>query len=136
MMTRYEILNMTAGREMDILVAEMVMGQTNFEHLGFYWTEGTTEDGQDGWEGIYCPRCGASEGSKDKCCIHYSTNIAAAWQVVEMLRSKLWGRIELVSGLEWHCWSDLDKAKSWGSGDTAPLAICRAALLAVIEGCG
>ena len=48
MVTRDEILTMKAGPEMNALVAEYVMGQTDFKHPGFFWNEGTTEDGEDG----------------------------------------------------------------------------------------
>src|SRR3990167_5452818 len=86
-MNEQDIDEMEAGRELDVLVAEHVMGQQDFSHPGFFWTEGTTEDGSDGWDGFYCPRC-SLRGSPDqkrsappKCVRHYSTNIDAAWQV-------------------------------------------------------
>jgi len=94
-MNRDEILEMPAGREMDALVAEMVMGQT-------------------------------------ECARHYSTDIAAAWQVWEKMK---YGRFfEFCHEL----------ARIIGNG--APEAyvdflyginaetICRAALLATVEG--
>jgi len=62
----------------------------------------------------------------------YSTDISAAWEVADWLRN-YWGTFELIAGLSWHCWSELKDAKIWGTGNTAPLAICRAALLAVME---
>lgn len=70
-------------RERDALVGEVVMGQTDFEHIGFIWEEGTTEDGEDGWDGFYCPRCHA-EGSRAavRCARQYTTDIAKA-QLVE-----------------------------------------------------
>jgi RNA polymerase subunit RPABC4/transcription elongation factor Spt4 len=75
---------MPAGREMDALVAEKVMGQIDFNHVGFFWTEGTTKDGKDGWDGFACPRCNSlREDNLEKCCEYYSTDIAAAWQVVD-----------------------------------------------------
>ena len=57
----------------------------------------------------------------------YSTDIAAAWEVVGWLRERF-GQFQLVAGVEWHCWAE--HMDPWGSGDTAPLAICRAALAA------
>jgi hypothetical protein len=101
-MTHEEILNMPAGREMDALIAEKVMGVKLF---------------------CFCP----------------STDIAAAWQVVDYFAKK-YGDVclemvlvenETLTGQEW-CVSlrlDADIALA----DTAPLAICRAALLAVKE---
>ena len=63
---------------------------------------------------------------------HYSTDIAAAWRVVEWLRER-WGQVFLCSGLEWHCYStgSLAAAIPEGSGDTVQLAICLAALKAL-----
>jgi hypothetical protein len=82
--------------------------------------------------------------------VSYSTDIAAAWLVVE----KLCGMAFLFSirdsktyrGLEWMvCFtivdhekkyrgvSLLEERKHWGEAGTAPLAICRAALKAVAD---
>lgn len=68
---------------------------------------------------------------------HYSTDIADAWQVVEAMRERGWHpEIRWIS--DWDC-----KAKWWvnfgghrlydATADTAPLAICRAALRAVAD---
>ena len=142
-MTRDEILNKEAGPEMNALVAEYVMGQTDFDHPGFFWNEGTTEDGKDGWDGFNCPRCGASKGDTGKCTKHYSTDIAAAWQVVEKFEYN-WNIYRDVGkcGSEYITAGDMQYRVIFSSpgmpmqgvtADTAPLAICRAALLAVLE---
>lgn len=140
-MTRDEILSMPAGREMDALVAEKVMGQTNFLHPGFYWEERSTEDG-DGWNGMVCPRCGANETDnwKEKCTKHYSTDIVAAWEVLTSF--KTWSCFDLdqeqypdEEGDKELCGCTLmtnDTGFGMKRGETMPLAICRAALLAVI----
>ena len=100
-MTREEILNMPAGREMDSLIAKFVMKV-------------------DSPHDVY----------------KFSTDIADAWEVVK--------KLELFSK---YCFygSDADElwtVHSWKYGKphftgiesrTAPLAICRAALLAVME---
>jgi len=140
-MNRDAILNMPAGREMDALIAERVMGQIDFSHPDIVYLEGATEDGQDGWSGYYCPRCGAGETAavpEVKCTRHYSTDIAAAFAILDKLLS---------AGLNWqvstadmaglqeryYCTiTDFRAFRNYGAfADTAPLAICRAALLAV-----
>jgi hypothetical protein len=78
-----DIMKMEAGPELDLLVARDVMRQTDFNHPGFFWSEGNTEDGEDGWDGFYCPRCSASEGDLNPCVKPYSTHIAYAWEVLE-----------------------------------------------------
>lgn len=104
---------MDAGRELDALIAEKVMGWT--------WKE------VEGEQYLYPPRPG------DVNIPHYSTDIAAAWQVVEklaelgMLTSVCWGRsgnhgiIASVDILE----GGFNKPIA---AHTAPLAICLAAL--------
>lgn len=69
-MTRDEILNMPAGREMDALIAEKVMG--------FYFnTYGKSFTGKKypGWHNL-------------NQLLHYSTDIAAALEVMEKMANK------------------------------------------------
>lgn len=102
------IESMPAGREMDRLVAETVMGQV--------WDGGNPIKNYDGrWP--WPPP--------------YSTDIAAAWEVAEWLR-KWYGQFSLVAGLQWHCMHE-EMKPDWGSGETMPLAVCRAALLTVLK---
>ena len=122
---------MQAGPALDALVDEKVMG-IQLLHIpsGVDWSDGPDERG---W---FCRLCGAKvkewsgyEGctvSKTK----YSSDIAAAWPVVEKLRL----HIDQISDNSWvvstsHDWNEPDI--TYGYGDTAPLAICRAALKAV-----
>lgn len=139
-MTRDEILTMKAGREMDALVAEKVMGQTNFTHPGFFWQEKNYADG-DGWEGFYCPVCDASQDTEDGCCIRYSTDIAAAMDVFEWLRHQYfrmaiyqWDHTDdvLVVCEPRHGHGEIVNDVH-GNASTVPLALCRAAMLTVIE---
>jgi hypothetical protein len=69
---------MEAGRELDTIVAERVMGWINCGQLGNEW------GGQ--WGG--CPPYWSQYG--DRCLLipSYSTDIAAAWLVVEKLRTE------------------------------------------------
>ena len=139
---------MEAGRELDALVAEKVMG----------WK----------WPDDRCPICGWKyEVSVDKGCVPdncslrpapeirecdkygaYSTDIAAAWKVVEKLVNSGWcvGLLFDDNG-HWALATDGTQNVPLGDGpediattffiekelwcDTAPLAICRAALKAV-----
>lgn len=66
----------------------------------------------------------------------YSTNISAAWLVVEKLREMGWANISVSNfhAPEWGCtlWREPDSDyDEWADAPTAPLAICRAALQAV-----
>lgn len=115
-MTREEIEKMSAGREMDALVMEWV-------------TKFTVDDN------FHIPS--------------YSTDIAAAWAAVEKLQEiypdydfyleksgrhvEFWFRINDTSQGGWNSSGAWDKRISDAEADTAPLAICRAALLAVME---
>jgi hypothetical protein len=60
----------------------------------------------------------------------YSTDIAAAWLVALWLRER-WGQFTLEAGLDWHC--GVGVIDPFGSGETAMLAICRAALCEVVQ---
>lgn len=106
-MTRAEMLTLPAGRELDRLVAE-----------------------QMGWAipSSMVPR--------------YSTDITAAWEVVKVMCDWLpaWQRSKFslqcchpVGGHLWECYFGVDRCVA-GAADTAPLAICRAALLAKMRG--
>jgi hypothetical protein len=127
-MTRDEILNMPAGREMDVLVLVSVMGIEYSEKDGENYRE---------WSNCYTERA---------CFVfrdipHYSADISAAWEVVEKLRD--------TSDDEPDYWTITDLGNAWRvtsnwahhdgdienfsiEAETAPLAICRAALLAVM----
>ncbi len=87
MITDMEIDAMPAGREMDMLIARQVMEIADLSHLPIVYEEGNTADGKDGWSGFVCPRCRcpADMLSQDACCQGYSTDISAAWLVVETM---------------------------------------------------
>ena len=138
-MNRDEILKMEAGRELDALVAEHLFGGA-----GATW--------------FVCPRCkgehfGAS-GDGRQChdeynrgCAWYgaisdalppfSTDIAAAWEVVDALSERnihfaIFTQNNVVMTFE----SKFDGgyiSEAGGADDSIALAICRAALLAVME---
>jgi hypothetical protein len=137
-MTKDEILAMVPGRELDALVAEKV--------LGYWWSDGPKHDydGPCEWERILIPPNFTEKDLKswvfppkgkiaktyfitDK----YSTDIAAAWKVVEKLKSgkPIYMRI---------FWQD-NYGAAFGNpstsvfANTAPEAICKAALLTTLE---
>lgn len=123
---------MQPGRELDALVAEKVMGWRKISHpypysdLTWINSEGAT----------------ARPGGIPQ----YSTDIAAAWVVVEHLKNSLngneWtGEFNLFfNGCEYECWWSFSRkteeglyetSKEAGVAETAPHAICLAALGAV-----
>lgn len=127
---------MTAGRELDVLIAEKVMGwyytkhpcpEKLFPHVKpspsffpsyFKWTPEKEEKHPGIGNGIACPK--------------YSTDISAAWEVVEkinqreiqvIIKNTVDGyNVELKSELNSLCYQD---------AISAPLAICLAALKVV-----
>jgi hypothetical protein len=124
-MTKDEILNMPAGREMDALIAEKLMGYVNGRKCYRY------ADNSGDWWTTHIP--------------HYSTDIEAAWEVLEKMRADCSGggepdyiMLNCYKELEphWYCakiWAhhDGDIPEVEATAETAPLAICRAALLAI-----
>ena len=125
-MTKDEILNMQAGREMDALIAEKVMGD-NIKR--FIWKRYGKPDA------IQDPDYGGPR--------YFSTDIAAAWGVVEKMGYN-WSLSRDVG----RCGSDYETKGDMlyrfiytapgmpmegVTAETFPLAVCRAALLAKAE---
>lgn len=142
-MTREEILAMKPGRELDCLVAEHI--------FGYWWADGPKYDydGPCEWERILVPPAISREEMKrynfppkgkipKTFFVHeeYSTDIAAAWEV--LIHIGMQGQVGFSGGDDWFCeidsgWHDDGTAKNFkATGYTAPEAICRAALLAVM----
>ena len=135
-MTRDEILAMPAGIEMDVLIATKVMGWKRYVNTAWSsfaqqrdgaeqvtWVEGdlNTFRASDDWSP--------------------STDISAAWEVVYKLHPDHSIQIdfddpETVEEIKWYCglYTKGEPFRDYEArADTAPLAICRAALLTVIE---
>lgn len=130
---------MEAGRELDALVAEKVMGESvpdGYKRVGDHWEKEEPIFDDDGaytrsWQIVEWPAL-------------YSEHIAAAWRVVERLRqgSKQTG-IAACVGIQIYdacipqdieCWIHSPMiARIEVFAETAPLAICLAALEAVGE---
>jgi len=129
-----DFANMPAGREMDALIAEKVMG---------FRREKTPPDynGEYGGEDILVPISIDHENfiypPKGKIALtyfvpNYSTDIATAWSVAEKMHSLSVYR----ENNQWWSWffdgyNDDKIIYGKASADTAPEAICRAALMAV-----
>lgn len=113
--------NLDAGRELDALVAERVMGWTRLP-ITPEWTHERWRNPADQNVWLTTP--------------HYSESIAAAWQVVERLQQEGFDVAVTVGG-DWPKWNHLWFCRIGGIAEVeeaAPsvsLAICRAALAAV-----
>jgi len=119
-MTIDEILNMPAGREMDALVAEKVMGWMPKNNL--YWKD--NEGSFAGWATNY-PEYEVKP-------FNPSIDIAAAWDVVVKMARTTNVNLAWINSAKGWLWN-FKIGRTWASSDTAPLAICRASLLAVME---
>jgi len=123
---REKILAMEPGRELDALVADKVMG---------FRVDGDICENQDftQWNGDFL-HIVSKEGNLPL--PHYSTDISAAWEVVEKMKHE---------ECSWVCtiWVNKDKTRVWfgefepGKDVLAdievPEAICKASLLAKME---
>lgn len=114
---------MKPGRELDALVAEHVMGLEP-------WPEQLPSWKCKAFKAKHVPH-----GQKAKPCIppEYSTNIAAAWKVIEKIKtSESWLAIwQTIDTGKWYIELQLDDGTKigWANDcDTAPQAICLAAL--------
>lgn len=136
-------MEMKAGRELDALVAEKVMG------CKIVWPPSPLEAGLDQAEYERRrrlnpdPTCGCEEGSHLFCAddggarlMQYSSSIEAAWEVVGKMTARPGFELDCQitpatgsNGLEWYC--NFGDSRHGEYGKTAPLAICLAALKAV-----
>lgn len=126
-MTRDEILNMPAGRKIDALIAEYVMG----------WKRVIRWSGSDEISCLVHPTDGSYYPDEFQM---WSKDVNSAFEVVENLREKLgtckfYTVVDPKQGNNIRAIFDpiLDDVNFEASADTVPLAICRAALLAVMK---
>lgn len=118
-----------AGRELDALIAEKVMGLSKDGYSPVCYVENHAMD--EDW----CYQCDCMADEAEHVPKRYSTSISAAWEVVEKMSEKF--QICLESpwwpGVAYKVrFTRLDgKTHQVSDGDTASLAICRAALKAV-----
>ena len=115
--------NMVAGRELDALVAERVMG----------WTRGPEKNPPNRTWPIASSRTWrAPDSHHARALPRYSTLIDDAWQVVAKMRADGFGfSLTDDQGETWTAefWNPVIRL----TADTAPLAICRTALIAAVE---
>lgn len=129
-MTRDEVLAMKPGRELDALVAEKVMGwrKKTFPGGGGGYTAWVDENGKalkliSNFTMIEaCRRCDYFRPSID---------IAAAWEVVEKMAQEYDVSVWSDRNGKWACEINCVIVDDC---DTAHEAICKAALLAVMDG--
>lgn len=142
--TREQIERMEAGREMDVLIAEKVMGWRRMTYK-----EANPKNSHYATDLRLTGRWHDSDGNAtqqaEDCDDYYqpefawspSTDIAAAWQVVEKIKSidPLYAFAVMFEGKSWEAGiydsgynTSFDYDRS-ATATTAPLAICRAALL-------
>ena len=119
-MMREEIKRLE-GRELDAAVAEHVMGWERYGPPGFEYLGNPRTDPETDPDWSRVPR--------------YSTDIAAAWQVVELMRERGWTMrlYEWQKGGSTACFFRHNGRleEHWASGRNPAEAISRAALLAV-----
>jgi hypothetical protein len=114
-MTREEILAMPAGRELDALVAEKVIGLSDENLFLIAQAKGPHTFDKDGFTVGWCP----------------STDISAAMEAAEKFDS--WEVTKMLVGIRNYKSIVNDNPNSVAYADTAPEAIAKAALLAVME---
>ena len=116
---------MPAGREMDVLIAENIMGWAVHQRNTAWWVKVADENE------VTTEVMGFTYG-KDR--FAPSTNIADAWEVVEKMGNCLFacGRSDAGAWEAYFFFVNSGVGKlSEAHGDTAPLAICRCALMAM-----
>jgi hypothetical protein len=121
-MNRQNTSRQTAGREMDALLAEKVMGYTLSDLSLLAYPKYKLFDIESGEFSGYLKEVP-----------HYSTDIAAAWEVVEKMGNYLFACGRNDEGMWEACFFPVNSGigkLSEAHGDTAPLAISRAALKA------
>jgi hypothetical protein len=129
---------MEPGKELDVVVAEalgMPPDEWDPPCATYHSTDEAEKDSKFGWSG-WCYTCGKSVANVTPEPPRYSTDIAAAFEVVEKMAAT--GRFHLdmlgFDGEEWRCWISRDDAGETAfiaEAATAPLVICIAALRAL-----
>lgn len=134
-MTRDEIMDMQAGAEMDALISSKIFEVMAFRATG-NWEHENESDYLDEGEAYYF-----GEYQETIRLPKYSTDIAAAWEIVEKLKAAgKWLSIStsfIGTDEKWCCEyseNNIQSEVDFVLAETAPLAICRAALLPVSNG--
>lgn len=140
-------MTLLAGHELDLLVAEKVMGFRWFHCVagtGVIRNQFCSKAQEETWCGVGwkmtpIDRPIMGEFNDSSGCPKYSTDIAATMEVVEKLSLEFslgWLPSD-DSGINWDASFGQDRDSEGGTcvyAETAPLAICRAALVLAIRG--
>lgn len=141
-MPREQIEQLPAGRELDALIALQVMGFTMYHYDKdvaemCYFTLLDTEGDAVVFRAHYRDGEHATEAQAWADCPAFSTDIAAAWRVFELFEWSLARGV--FRGVPYYAIQEageelsLDEpARHYPQAHTAPLAICRAALLTTL----
>jgi len=127
MINKEVVLRCSAGRDLDILIAERLMGwqietdQAKIKRLSQY----IMSDSQGRW-------WRTSEGGWDNNPPPYSTNLVAAFRVVDMMVSRGYAFFLIQSdSVNNVAFGDLAAMPDYVKGETLMMAICKAALTAI-----
>jgi hypothetical protein len=120
--THDEIMNTPAGKEIDALINKHVMGVERIKRGGAEW-----------WQDHYTRGQLAGEPFWYLDAPSFSSDIEAAWEVVAAMEEKgEWFRLSNVIPNSDVIVYEVSFGTAYACEDSAPLAICRAALLAVL----
>jgi ABA sandwich protein len=134
-LTREQVLGMPAGRELDALVAERVMGWRYCKAIGTPEYDSILYEPKEvagHLESAVLPGPSAKPLFRYTMS-YYSTKLAAAWEVVNAAAYVTLTKSSDNDPPDWFCsvqWKNGPDA--FAAADAAPLAVCRAALLAVL----
>ena len=138
-MTKEEILTMEAGNELDKVIGETIMeliscDDWEYFNLGSAGGPVLRKTCSHKRDGCYPTKTIDSTFGKVGGCPRYSTDISAAWQVVEeLIKQYVFNLYYDDVGELWVCklFDGQQEHKGYGN---MPEAICKAALLAKLEG--
>lgn len=129
--TAEQIREMPAGIEMVCLVAQIIMGYPNTTKPNSYIAGVFNKSGQPIYDVV---NIGQGCDVFDEVVFKPSTDIAHAWEVMEKMHCL---QVAPLGSDQWHACrrqdGDWDCCDWYAIADTAPLAICRAALLSLVE---
>lgn len=142
-LTREQIENMPVGREMDLAIVQEFMGLDIYDAIE--WLEWAWKYNELSYPCGFYDEFGVfivtAEGTMGKY-FSPSTDIAAAWEVVDTFDRVFWDiSIQSFTDNDGEIWEayfheyfpDSSGRHGKGLALTAPLAICRAALIAMME---
>lgn len=126
-MTPEEIDKLEAGRELDALVAEKVMGWRWVHHMDRTFIQSPEQVARYKLEYLLPIGSVRDITPAHAGLLKYSTSISAAWEIVTKLKI---GLLPNTCDDNWGAFVVPLTPEGYSYGNTAPLAICRAALKA------